>query len=149
MDNIVQVAVNSGKFPTLVKAVQAAGLVDALSAPGQYTVFAPSEEAFRAVPKSTLDSLMADKERLGSVLKYHVINGKYMSKDVLTGIKSSGTLEIPTLHGDKVRLTETGSTKRSLKIDDANIVTSDIQASNGVIHVIDKVIMPKKLKQHA
>lgn len=147
MDNIVQVAVNSGKFPTLVKAVQTAGLVETLSSPGQYTVFAPSEEAFKAVPKATLDSLLADKEKLGDLLKFHVISGKYMSKDVTTGIKGSGTLEMPTLHGEKVRLTETGTVKRNIKVNDANVVSTDIEASNGVIHVIDKVIMPKKLKQ--
>lgn len=147
MDNLVQVAVNSGKFPTLVKAVQTAGLVEKLSSPGQYTVFAPSEEAFGAIPKETLDSLMADKEKLGDLLKFHVISGKYMAKDVTTGIKGSGSLEMPTLHGEKVRLTETGTERRNLKVNDANIVSADIEASNGVIHVIDKVIMPNKLKQ--
>ncbi len=147
MENIVQVAVKSGKFPTLVKAVETAGLVEFLSSPGQYTVFAPSEEAFKAIPKSTLDSLMADKEKLADLLRYHVIDGKYMSKDVSMSIRGTGTVEMATLHGEPVKIHGDRTTEKRIKVNDANIVTSDIEASNGVIHVIDKVIMPNSLKQ--
>lgn len=144
MDNIVEVAVNSGKFPTLVKAVQAAGLVDALSGNGPFTVFAPSEEAFRNVPKATMDELLSDKERLGMLLKYHVISGKYTADDVEKALKNSGSANMKTLHGDEVRIARTGTMRKTITINDAKITSTDIRASNGVIHVIDKVIMPKK-----
>jgi uncharacterized surface protein with fasciclin (FAS1) repeats len=99
MENIVEVAVKSGKFPTLVKAVQAAGLVEALSSTGPFTVFAPTEEAFKSLPGGTLDGLLADTQKLGSVLKYHVVSGKYSSGDVLSSLKKSKTLNVPTLQG--------------------------------------------------
>jgi uncharacterized surface protein with fasciclin (FAS1) repeats len=145
MENIVEVAVKSGKFPTLVKAVQAAGLVEALSSPGPFTVFAPTEEAFKSLPKGTLDSLLADKQKLGNVLKYHVVSGKYNSADVLSGLQKSNSLKIPTLMGEQVTISRSGMIKKIIRINQANIVSTDIQASNGVIHVIDKVIIPSKL----
>ena len=145
MDNIVEVAVKSGKFPTLVKAVQAAGLVEALSSPGPFTVFAPTEEAFNSLPQGTLEGLLADREKLGSVLKYHVLSGKYTSADVLSGVKKSSNLNLPTLQGEQLRISSAGLIKKYIRINKANLVSTDIQASNGVIHVIDKVIIPSKL----
>ena len=145
MDNIVEVAVKSGKFGTLVTAVKAAGLVDALSSAGPFTVFAPSEDAFKAVPKSTLDSLLQDKEKLGNLLKYHVVSGKYLAKDVLEALKSNKSVDIATLQGESVHISQQGTFKKIVKVNDANVTAADIMASNGVIHVIDKVIMPKKL----
>ena len=145
MDNIVEVAVKSGKFGTLVTAVKAAGLVDALSSAGPFTVFAPSEDAFKAVPKSTLDSLLQDKEKLGKLLKYHVVSGKYLAKDVLEALKSNKSVDIATLQGESVHISQQGTFKKIVKVNDANVTATDIMASNGVIHVIDKVIMPKKL----
>jgi uncharacterized surface protein with fasciclin (FAS1) repeats len=145
MENIVEVAVRSGKFPTLVKAVQSAGLVEALSSPGPFTVFAPTEEAFKSLPAGTLDGLLADNQKLGSVLKYHVISGKYNSGDVLSSLKKSKTLNVPTLQGEQVKISSVGLIKKYLRINQANIVSTDIPASNGVIHVIDKVIVPTRL----
>jgi uncharacterized surface protein with fasciclin (FAS1) repeats len=145
MENIVEVAVRSGKFPTLVKAVQAAGLVEALSSPGPFTVFAPTEEAFKSLPAGTLDGLLADTQKLGSVLKYHVVSGKYGSRDLLSSLKKSKTLNVHTLQGEQVKISSVGLIKKYLRINQANIVSTDIQASNGVIHVIDKVIIPTRL----
>lgn len=145
MENIVEVAVKSGKFPTLVKAVQAAGLVDALSSPGPFTVFAPTEEAFKSLPAGALDGLLSDTQKLGNVLKYHVVSGKYNSGDVLSGLKKSKSLNVPTLQGEQIKISSVGLIKKYLRINQANIVSTDIQASNGVIHVIDKVIIPAKL----
>ena len=145
MENLVEVAVKSGKFPTLVTALKEAGLVDALSSPGEFTVFAPSEEAFKGVPKATLDSLLANKEKLGNLLKYHVIKGKYKSSDVATAIRKSGSVDIKTLQGESLNIHQTGFISKPLKVNEAKILATDIEASNGVIHVIDKVIMPKKL----
>ena len=112
MDNIVEVAVKSGKFGTLVTAVKAAGLVDALSSAGPFTVFAPSEDAFKAVPKSTLDSLLQDKEKLGNLLKYHVVSGKYLAKDVLEALKSNKSADIATLQGESVHISQQGTFKK-------------------------------------
>jgi uncharacterized surface protein with fasciclin (FAS1) repeats len=111
MENIVEVAVKSGKFQTLVKAVQAAGLVEALSSPGPFTVFVPTEEAFKSLPQGTLEGLLADREKLGSVLKYHVLSGKYTSADVLSGVKKSSNLNLPTLEGEQLRITSAGLKK--------------------------------------
>ena len=145
MENIVEVAVKSRKFPTLVKALQAAGLVDALSSSGPFTVFAPTEEAFKSLPPGALDGLLADRQKLGNVLKYHVVSGKYNSGDVLSGLKKSKTLNVPTLQGEQLKISSVGLIKKYLRINQANIVSTDIQASNGVIHVIDRVIIPAKL----
>jgi transforming growth factor-beta-induced protein len=145
MENIVEVAVKSGKFPTLVKALQAAGLVDALSSSGPFTVFAPTEEAFKSLPSGTLDSLLADKQKLGNVLKYHVVSGKYNSTDLLPSLRKSKSLKVPTLMGEQVTISMSGLVKKIIRINQANIVSTDIQASNGVIHVINKVIIPAKL----
>ncbi|MFO0945804.1 MAG: fasciclin domain-containing protein [Planctomycetota bacterium] len=131
--DIVDVAVGAGSFKTLVTAVQAAGLVDTLKSPGPFTVFAPTDEAFAALPAGTLDSLLKDKEKLKQVLLYHVVPGKVMAADVVK-LKSAktaeGALATVSVQGDVV------------KIDDAKVVKTDIPASNGVIHVIDKVILP-------
>ena len=145
MENIVEIAVKSGEFPTLVKAVEAAGLVEALSSPGPFTVFAPTEEAFKSLPAGTLNGLLADPQKLGSVLKYHVVPGKYNSGDVLSSLKMSKTMNVPTLQGEQVKISSVGLIKKYLRVNQANIVSTDINASNGVIHVIDKVIIPSKL----
>ena len=145
MENLVEIAVKSGKFPTLVKAVEVAGLVGALSSPGPFTVFAPNEEAFKSLPAGTLNGLLADPQKLGSVLKYHVVSGKYNSGDVLSSLKMSKTMNVPTLQGEQLKISSVGLIKKYLRINQANIVSTDIQASNGVIHVIDRVIIPAKL----
>ncbi len=131
--DIVDTAVAAGGFTTLVAAVQAAGLVDALKGEGPFTVFAPTDEAFAALPKETLDALLADPKALAEILTYHVLAGKVMAADVTDGLSA------PTLAGPAVAFTIVDGKPM---INDANIVATDVVASNGVIHVIDKVILP-------
>lgn len=130
--DIVDTAVAAGSFKTLVSAVQAAGLVDTLKGAGPFTVFAPSDEAFAKIPKDQLDALIKDKAKLSAVLTYHVVPGLVMAKDVKAG-------EVMSVQGSKIKI----STDGGVKVDSANVVATDVMASNGVIHVIDSVIMPK------
>jgi uncharacterized surface protein with fasciclin (FAS1) repeats len=130
--DIVDTAVKAGNFKTLVTAVQAAGLVDTLKGPGPFTVFAPSDEAFAKIPKDKLDALIKDKAALTKVLTYHVVPGKVMAKDVKAG-------KVKTVQGQEITLATTGG----VTVDNAKVVATDVAASNGVIHVIDTVIMPK------
>jgi uncharacterized surface protein with fasciclin (FAS1) repeats len=132
--DIVDVAVAAGSFKTLVAAVQAAGLVDVLKRPGPLTVLAPTDEAFSKVPKADLDALMKDKAKLTAVLTYHVLTGNVAAAD-LKMMKDFGTAQ-----GQRIQISSSGNT---LKINNATIVKPDIPASNGVIHVIDTVLMPK------
>jgi Secreted and surface protein containing fasciclin-like repeats len=133
MPTIVDVAVQAGKFNTLVQAIQAAGLVETLSGEGPFTVFAPTDEAFAQIPQETLQAVLADKEKLTAILTYHVVPGKLMAADVVR------STQLQTLQGQSI----TVSTDGGVRVDDANVVQTDIEADNGVIHVIDKVIMPK------
>lgn len=131
--DIVDTAVSAGQFNTLVKAVQAAGLVDTLKGPGPFTVFAPTDEAFAKLPAGTLDSLLQDKEKLKAVLTYHVVPGKVMSSQVKSG-------KVKTVQGSAAQVAVKGGT---VMIDKAKVVKADIDTDNGVIHVIDSVILPK------
>jgi uncharacterized surface protein with fasciclin (FAS1) repeats len=130
--DIVETAMAAGSFDTLVTALQAAGLVDALKGDGPFTVFAPTDDAFAKLPPGTLDSLLADKEKLAAVLAYHVVPGKLMATDVAKQTSAK------TLQGKSVRIATDGG----VKIDGANVIRTDIETSNGVIHVIDTVIVP-------
>lgn len=130
--DIVDTAVAAGSFKTLVTAVQAAGLVDTLKGPGPFTVFAPTDEAFAKIPKAQLDALLKDKAKLTAVLTYHVVPGKVMAKDVKAG-------KVKTVQGGEITVGTTGG----VTVDNAKVVSTDVAASNGVIHVIDTVIMPK------
>ena len=132
--DIVDVAVAAGSFKTLVAAVQAANLVDVLKRPGPLTVLAPTDEAFAKVPKADLDALMKDKVKLAAVLQYHVLVGNVSAAD-LKMMKDFGTAQ-----GQRIQISSTGTV---LKINNATIVKADISASNGVIHVIDTVLLPK------
>ncbi len=134
--DIVDTAVAAGSFDTLVSAVKAAGLVDALKGDGPFTVFAPTDEAFAALPAGTVESLLKpeNKEKLQAILKYHVVSGKVMAADVVK-LKSAATLE-----GSSVKI---NASSKGVMVDGANVVTTDIMTSNGVIHVIDAVILPK------
>jgi len=131
---IVETAVDAGSFTTLVAAVQAAGLVDTLSGEGPFTVFAPTDEAFAALPEGTVESLLLEENRdqLVSILTYHVVPGAVMSGDLSDGMMAT------TVQGSDV----TVSLGEGVMIDGANVVAADIEASNGVIHVIDAVILP-------
>jgi len=133
MSNIVETAVAAGSFTTLVTALKAADLVDTLSGNGPFTVFAPNDEAFAKLPEEAIDVLLKDKEKLISVLTYHVVAGKHLAADVLK------LHAVKTVNGKDALIKSEGGAS----IDDAKIVATDIEASNGVIHVIDSVIMPK------
>ena len=133
--DIVETAASAKYFSTLVAAVKAAGLVDTLKGEGPFTVFAPTNEAFAALPEGTVEMLLKpeNKDKLVKILTYHVVSGKVMAADVKAG-------KVATVQGDKATIkVEDGK----VTIDGANVVKTDIAASNGVIHVIDKVIMPK------
>ena len=130
--DIVDTAVSAGSFNTLAAALQAADLVDTLKGSGPFTVFAPTDEAFAKIPKQDLDALLADKAKLSAVLTYHVVPGKVMSKDVKAG-------KVKTVEGSSL----TVNTMGGVKVDNANVTAVDIVADNGVIHVINTVVMPK------
>lgn len=134
--DIVDTAVAAGKFKTLAAALKAAGLVDTLKGDGPFTVFAPTDEAFAKLPEGTVESLLKpeNKEKLVAILTYHVVSGKVMAADVVK------LTEAKTVQGGKVKI-EVKNGK--VKVDGANVVKTDIAASNGVIHVIDAVILPK------
>jgi uncharacterized surface protein with fasciclin (FAS1) repeats len=129
---IVDIAVGNADFSTLVAALQAAELVDTLSGEGPFTVFAPTNEAFAKLPEGTVESLLADKEKLTAVLTYHVVSGKVMAADVVN------LTEAATVGGANIAI----DASNGVKINDATVVTADIAASNGVIHVIDTVLLP-------
>jgi uncharacterized surface protein with fasciclin (FAS1) repeats len=131
--DIVDTAVAAGNFKTLVKAVQAAGLVDTLKSKGPFTVFAPTDEAFAKLPAGTLDSLLKDPAKLKGILTYHVVPAKVMAKDVKAG-------DVKTVNGQSFKVAIDAG---KVKVDGANVVKTDIATSNGVIHVIDAVILPK------
>ena len=130
--DIVDTAVAAGKFNTLAAALQAAGLVDTLKGPGPFTVFAPTDEAFAKIPKADLDALLKDKAKLSAVLTYHVVAGKVMAKDVKAG-------KVKTVQGSELTLGTTGG----VTVDAAKVIQADIVADNGVVHVIDSVVLPK------
>jgi transforming growth factor-beta-induced protein len=135
---VVDVAVESGEFPTLVAAIEAAGLVDTLNGPGPFTVFAPTEEAFAdllATLDVTAEELLADTETLTAVLTYHVVPVEATSETVVT----LDGAEVETVNGAPVLITVDGD---AVMVNDANVLAVDIEASNGVIHVIDKVLLP-------
>jgi uncharacterized surface protein with fasciclin (FAS1) repeats len=130
--DIVDTAVAAGSFKILVAAVKAAGLVDALKSKGPLTVFAPTDEAFGKLPKGTVEALLADKDKLAAILKYHVVAGKVLAADAAK-LDSAKTLQGGTLKIDATN---------GVKINDAKVVAADIVTSNGVIHVIDTVLIP-------
>jgi len=132
--DIVDTAIAAGDFKTLVAAVKAAGLVDTLKGAGPFTVFAPTDEAFAKLPAGTVDALLKDPEKLKGILLYHVVSGKVMAADVMK-MKSAKTVE-----GGSVRIHEMGG---KVMVNNATVVKTDIICDNGVIHVIDTVLMPK------
>ena len=134
--DIVDTAVGAGSFNTLVAAVQAAGLVDTLKGEGPFTVFAPTDEAFAALPEGTVENLLKpeNKDQLVAILTYHVVPGKVMSSDI-AGKKA----EVASVQGGEISVDATDG----VKVDGANVVSADIETSNGVIHVIDAVILPE------
>ncbi len=132
-DDIVDIAVGAGTFETLVAAVTAAGLVDTLKGEGPFTVFAPTDEAFAALPEGTVEGLLEDIDTLTAILTYHVVPGQVLSTDLTDGMMAE------TVNGQSVTI----GTEGGVTVDGANVITADIMASNGVIHVIDAVILPE------
>ncbi|MFP3920838.1 MAG: fasciclin domain-containing protein [Dichotomicrobium sp.] len=133
--DIVDTAAAAGQFETLVTAVEAAGLVETLKGDGPFTVFAPNDDAFAKLPEGTVEDLVKpeNKEKLTAILTYHVVPGKVMSSDI-----AGKTVEAETVEGSELSIDATNG----VKVDDAKVVEADIEASNGVIHVIDTVVMP-------
>lgn len=133
--NIVETAQEAGDFTTLLAAAEAAGLVDTLTGEGPYTVFAPTDAAFAALPEGTVDTLLMEenKDQLTAILTYHVVPGKVMSTDLSNGMMAE------TVQGGSIEI----MTEGGVTVNDINVTTADIEASNGVIHVIDGVLMPK------
>lgn len=134
--DIVDTAIEAGSFSTLVAAVQAADLVDTLKGDGPFTVFAPTDEAFAALPEGTIENLLKpeNKDQLVRILTYHVVPGKVMSGDLAGQIVEPATVEGNTLSID--------ATGDAVMVNDATVVSADVEASNGVIHVVDAVILP-------
>ncbi len=134
--DIVDTAVSAGSFTTLVAAVQAAGLVDTLKGQGPFTVFAPTDEAFAALPEGTVESLLLpeNKEQLVAILTYHVVPAKVMSSDI-----AGKNAKVLTVQGDRLSV----KAKNGVRVDGADVVQADIVASNGVIHVVDEVLLPE------
>ena len=132
MKNLVETAIEAGNFKTLVKAVQEAGLVDTLEGEGPFTIFAPTDEAFAKLPEGTIEDLLENKEKLTEILTYHVVPDKVMS-DTVINLKNA-----KTANGKDISIDSTDG----VKVDNANVVKTDIECSNGVIHVIDSVLLP-------
>jgi len=130
--DIIDTAKSAGDFNTLVAAIQAAGLTETLKGPGPFTVFAPTDEAFAKLPPGTVEALLKDKDKLTKILTYHVLAGEVMAKDVKPG-------KVSTVNGAKLNISK-GS--YGVKVDNASVVATDVLASNGVIHVIDTVVIP-------
>jgi uncharacterized surface protein with fasciclin (FAS1) repeats len=131
--DIVDTAVSAGQFKTLVKAVQEAGLVDTLKSKGPFTVFAPTDEAFAKLPAGALDALLKDKQKLTAVLTYHVVPGRVMAAQVKPG-------QVKTVEGQSLTVSTMNG---AVMVNNAKVLKTDIVASNGVIHVIDTVVLPQ------
>lgn len=130
--DIVDTAVGAGQFNTLAKALTAAGLIDTLKGPGPFTVFAPTDEAFAKIPADKLNALLADKAALTKVLTYHVVPGKVVAADVKPGM-------MKTVEGQSLNIS---TSPAGVKVNNANVIRTDVMATNGVIHVIDTVVLP-------
>ncbi len=141
--NIVETAAAAGSFNTLAAALKQAGLVETLSGEGPFTVFAPTDEAFAAIPKADLDALLADKAKLTKVLTYHVVPGEIKAADLKAKADSAGNVKARTVEGSELKIHLAGD-KVHVGKEMANVVKADVDASNGVIHVIDRVILPAK-----
>jgi uncharacterized surface protein with fasciclin (FAS1) repeats len=130
--NIVETARDAGTFTTLIAAIDRAGLESTLASEGPFTVFAPGDEAFARLPEGAVDSLLAEPDKLAEVLTYHVVPGRVTAADVV------GLTTAPTVQGEELRVSVDGS----VHVDGARVLNADIEASNGLIHVIDRVLLP-------
>ena len=134
MKSIVETAISAGNFKILINAIQEAGLKDILSVEGPYTIFAPNDDAFSKLPDGFLNKILQDKEKLTEILTYHVMSNKILSKQV------SNLKKAKTANGKEISI----NTKNGVKINEASVIKADIKCKNGVIHVIDKVLLPDK-----
>ncbi len=134
MKSIVETVISAGNFRILINAIQEAGLKDILSFEGPYTIFAPNDDAFSKLPDGLLNKILQDKEKLTEILTYHVMSNKILSKQV------SNLKKAKTTNGKEISI----NTKNGVKINEANLIKADIKCKNGVIHVIDKVLLPDK-----
>lgn len=134
MKSIVETVISAGNFRILINAIQEAGLKDILSFEGPYTIFAPNDDAFSKLPDGLLNKILQDKEKLTEILTYHVMSNKILSKQV------SNLKKAKTANGKEISI----NTKNGVKINEANLIKADIKCKNGVIHVIDKVLLPDK-----
>lgn len=136
--DIVDTAVKAGNFKTLVAAVKAAGLVDTLKGEGPFTIFAPTDKAFAKLPKGTVESLLKpeNKDKLVAILTYHAVSGKVMAADAA---KLANGAKVKTINGQEI----TVRNKKGVRINNATVIKADIECTNGVIHVIDTVLLPK------
>ncbi len=135
MKNIIETAKDDGRFNTLLRAIDAAGLTDTLSSEGPFTVFAPTNGAFNKLSRDQLQSALKDKDLLQSILKYHVVSGKMMAQDIMQ--QSS----IQTLEGENLSI---DTSQGTVRVNDARVTQTDIECTNGVCHIIDTVLIPKK-----
>jgi len=132
MKNIIETAIENGNFKTLIKALTAANLVETLEGTGPFTVFAPTDTAFAKIPSETMEAILKDNDKLASILTYHVLSGKTLSKDIVNMSSAK------TLNSKDVRI----DSERGVRVNNSNITTADIECSNGVIHIIDTVLIP-------
>jgi uncharacterized surface protein with fasciclin (FAS1) repeats len=133
--NIIEMATEAGSFTTLAAGLKAAGLLETLQGKGPFTVFAPSDDAFKKLPHGALDALLKDQAKLKSVLTYHVASGHILAKDLKSG-------DLKTVEGSPLHVTVTGA---KVQVNEAHVTKADLIASNGVIHVIDAVLLPKSV----
>lgn len=142
MADIVETAVSAGQFRTLVSAVQAANLVGALKGTGPFTVFAPNDAAFAQLPPGTVEGLLKDPAALAKVLTYHVVAGRVSAADALKLTEGGKKVPVDTLNGAKLHVSSEGMLRKKVHVNGAEVIAADINASNGVIHVVNKVLLP-------
>jgi uncharacterized surface protein with fasciclin (FAS1) repeats len=142
MADIVDTAVSAGQFRTLVTAVQAANLAGALKGTGPFTVFAPNDDAFARLPAGTVQGLLKDPAALAKVLTYHVVSGRVRAADALRLSEGGKSVPVETLNGAKLQISSEGLIRKKVHVDGAEVITPDIEASNGIIHVVDRVLLP-------
>jgi uncharacterized surface protein with fasciclin (FAS1) repeats len=142
MDDIVETAVSAGQFRTLVTAVQAANLGEVLKGPGPFTVFAPNDAAFDQLPGGTVEGLLRDPAALAKVLTYHVVSGRVSAIDALKLTEGGREVPVDTLNGAKLHVSSKGLVRKKVHVNGAEVIVPDIQASNGIIHVVNRVLLP-------
>jgi uncharacterized surface protein with fasciclin (FAS1) repeats len=142
MADLVETAVSAGQFRTLVTAVQAANLAGALKGPGPFTVFAPNDQAFAQLPSGTVEALLKDPAGLAKVLTYHVVSGRVHAADVLRMTEGGKKIPVETLNGAKLEVSSEGLIRKKVHVNGAEVIAADIEASNGLIHVVNHVLLP-------